>query len=424
MPLPPSPSIIPIGFDAAQRPAMTAGMLVLILSALLGIQPITTDLYLPALPALTSGFGASMSQAQLTLTGLLLAFGLSQLVWGPLSDRFGRRPVLLLGLSAYIVAAIGSALAPSMELLITWRIVQGAAMGAGVMAARAIIRDLYSPAEGARMMSKGLSGLAVVACLSAPLGGLLSDLISWRAALLALAVFGAASLGLIALCFQETIPKKNPRALEFGSMWRNWLLIARNPTFRAYSALSATSYGGLFTFLAASSFVFIQVLHLGKTEYGLLMFSMSLVYMLGTFACRRMLPRLGVRRSVAVACAVTLASGTLMAAFALAGLCNGPWGVWFIMVPQYLFMLGHGVHQPCGQSGAVGPFPQAAGAASALNGFVMMLAAFAMGGWLGTHMDGTVFPLTNGMLFWSVLIALSGWTLVQRHGEPHPGPTP
>ena len=424
MPLPPSPSIIPIGFDAAQRPAMTAGMLVLILSALLGIQPITTDLYLPALPALTSGFGASMSQAQLTLTGLLLAFGLSQLVWGPLSDRFGRRPVLLLGLSAYIVAAIGSALAPSMELLITWRIVQGAAMGAGVMAARAIIRDLYSPAEGARMMSKGLSGLAVVACLSAPLGGLLSDLISWRAALLALAVFGAASLGLIALCFQETIPKKNPRALEFGSLWRNWLLIARNPTFRAYSALSATSYGGLFTFLAASSFVFIQVLHLGKTEYGLLMFSMSLVYMLGTFACRRMLPRLGVRRSVAVACAVTLASGTLMAAFALAGLCNGPWGVWFIMVPQYLFMLGHGVHQPCGQSGAVGPFPQAAGAASALNGFVMMLAAFAMGGWLGTHMDGTVFPLTNGMLFWSVLIALSGWTLVQRHGEPRPGPTP
>ncbi|MCY7305792.1 MAG: MFS transporter, partial [Rhodoferax sp.] len=122
---------------------MSAGVVVLILSALLGIQPITTDLYLPALPALTSGFAAPMAQAQLTLTALLLAFGLSQLVWGPLSDRFGRRPVLLLGLSAYIVAAIGSALAPSMELLIVWRTVQGAAMGAGVMAARAIIRDLY-----------------------------------------------------------------------------------------------------------------------------------------------------------------------------------------------------------------------------------------------------------------------------------------
>jgi len=401
---------------------MSAGVVVLILSALLGIQPITTDLYLPALPALTSGFAAPMAQAQLTLTALLLAFGLSQLVWGPLSDRFGRRPVLLLGLSAYIVAAIGSALAPSMELLIVWRTVQGAAMGAGVMAARAIIRDLYSPAEGARMMSKGLSGLAVVACLSAPLGGFLSHLFSWRVALLALAVFGAASLVLVAWQYRETNPRKNPRALEPHSLWNNWRMIARNPTFRAYSAVSATSYGGLFTFLAASSFVFIEVLQLSTTHYGLLMFSMSFVYMLGTFLCRRMLPILGVRRSVAVACVVTLASGVLMAGFALAGLSTGPYGVWFIMGPQYLFMLGHGVHQPCGQSGAVGPFPQAAGAASALNGFVMMVAAFVMGGWLGTRMDGTVFPLTNGMLFWSVLIALSGWTLVQKHGEPAPAP--
>ncbi|MEO6626816.1 MAG: multidrug effflux MFS transporter [Burkholderiaceae bacterium] len=402
---------------------MSAALVVLILSALLGIQPITTDLYLPALPALTTGFGASMSQAQLTLTGLLLAFGLSQLVWGPLSDRFGRRPVVLVGLAAYVLAAIGSAFAASMELLIGWRIVQGAAMGASVMAARAIIRDLYTPAEGARMMSKGLSGLAVVACLSAPLGGLLSDLINWRAALLALAVFGVASLALVAFWFQETIAQKNPRALEFGSLWRNWLMIARNPTFRAYSALSAASYGGLFTFLAASSFVLIQVLHLSKTQYGLLMFSMSFVYLLGTFWCRRLLSRLGARRTVALASLATLVSGLLMAGFALAGLSNGRWGVWFIMVPQYLFMLAHGVHQPCGQSGAVGPFPQAAGAASALNGFVMMVAAFAMGAWLGIHMDGSVFPLTNGILFWSVLIALSGWTLVQRHGEPRSAST-
>ena len=93
------------------------------------------------------------------------------------------------------------------------------------------------------------------------------------------------------------------------------------------------------------------------------------------------------------------------------------------MLPYYVFMLAHGVHQPCGQSGAVGPFPQAAGAASALNGFVMMLAAFGMGAWLGTRMDGTVFPLTNGVWFWSVLIALAGWTLVQKHGDPGHGAT-
>ena len=155
---------------------MSPGLVIVTLSLLLGIQPITTDLYLPALPALTEGFGAAMSQAQLTLTALLLAFGVSQLFWGPLSDRFGRRPILLAGLAAYVAAAVASTLAPSMAALIACRALQGAAMGAAVMCARAIVRDLYTPLQGARVMSRGLTGLGVIACVSAPLGGALSDL--------------------------------------------------------------------------------------------------------------------------------------------------------------------------------------------------------------------------------------------------------
>jgi len=399
---------------------MSPALVVLVLSLLLGIQPVTTDLYLPALPALTDGFGSSIAQAQLTLTALLLAFGVSQLFWGPLSDRFGRRPILLWGLAAYVIAAIGSALAPSMALLIIWRTVQGAAMGAGVMCARAIVRDLYTPVAGARAMSRGLTGLGVIACLSAPLGGLLSDLFNWRAALLVLAVFGAVSLAVIALRFEETLALKNPRALEPRMLTRTWWTIVRNPTFVSFSLLSTASYGGLFTFLASSSFVFIGVLGLSKTQYGLVMFSMSFVYILGTFACRRLLPRFGVQRSVAMAAVLTLAGGVLGAVLAWAGVSS----VWAVLLPFYLFILAHGVHQPCSQSGAVGPFPGAAGAASALNGFLMMLAAFAMGGWLGTHMDGTVFPLVHGVLFWSICIAVVAWTLVQKHGEPVPAPLP
>ncbi len=131
---------------------MQPGLIVLMLSILLGLQPITTDLYLPALPALTAGFGAPIAQAQLTLSALLLAFGFSQLAWGPLSDRFGRRPILLVGMSAYVLASLGSTLSASMEMLIVWRTVQGVAMGAGVMCARAIVRDLYTPLEGARVI--------------------------------------------------------------------------------------------------------------------------------------------------------------------------------------------------------------------------------------------------------------------------------
>lgn len=417
----PSPSLPTAALAASARKPMGDGRVVLILAALLGVQPITTDLYLPALPALTAGFGADMPQAQLTLSALLIAFGVSQLIWGSLSDRFGRRPVLMLGLSAYTLAAIGSALAPSMELLVLWRVVQGAAMGASVTCARAIIRDLYHPADAARVMSKALSGLGVIAVLSAPVGGLMSDLFNWRAALAVLAVFGAASFVLVMRCFSETLPRKALHALHPGTLVRSWLQIARHPTFIAYSALSVASYGGLFTFLATSSFVFIEVLSLEKTTYGLLMASMSLCYLAGTFLCRRLLARFDIRRTVAIATGLTLAGGSSLGIFAQLGWSSTPHGTWFIMLPICVFMLGHGVHQPCGQSGAVGPFPHAAGTASALNGFLMMLAAFGTGAWLGTRMDGTVFPLTNGIWFWSVVVAAVGWTLVQWHGEPAHG---
>ncbi|WP_223910899.1 multidrug effflux MFS transporter [Rhodoferax lithotrophicus] len=394
--------------------AMTAGTIVLLLSLLLGLQPITTDLYLPALPALTSSFGAPMAQAQLTLTALLLAFGVSQLVWGPLSDRFGRKPILLTGLGAYVLAGVGSTLAPSMMALIVWRAVQGAAMGAAVMCARAIVRDLYAPTQGARVMSKALSGLGVIALLSAPLGGLLTEVFNWRAAMLVLALFGALCLGLIASRFEETLQQQNPKAMQITTLLATWKLILRHPTFLAFSALSAASYGGLFTFLATSSFVFMNVLGLSKTGYGALMALNSLVYVAGTFLCRHWLPRFGVRRAVKWAGMLSLAGGTLMAVPSLMGVQN----IWAILPAQLLFMMGHGVHQPCGQSGAVGPFPQAAGAASAMNGFLMMLVAFAMGSWLGTHMDGSVKPLTLGVWFWTAWIALSAWTLVQKYGEP------
>lgn len=407
---------------------MSPGTVVVFLSLLLGIQPIATDLYLPALPVITGSFQASMAQAQATLTIMLLAFGLSQLVWGPVSDRYGRRPVLLIGLGAFALASIGNVLADSMQELIVWRTVQGVAMGASVMGARAIVRDLYGPTEGAKMMSRGLTGLGVFACLSAPLGGWLTDTLGWRAALAAVGVFSLVTLVLVALRFRETLPAANPRALQPAEMLRIWGRIVRHPTFWSWALLAATSYGGLFTFLATSSFVFITVLGLSKTQYGLLMLSMSLVYISGTFLCRRLIPRLGIRRTVALAAGFTLTGGTLCGILGLLGL-QSPWA---IMGPFYLFILAHGVHQPCGQSGAVSPFPQSAGAASALSGFIMMLTAFGMGTWLGLRMstgaDTGVYPLTNGLWFWAVVIATVAWTLVQRHGEvrtpPQPAATP
>ena len=394
---------------------MSSTTIIVLLSMLLGIQPVATDLYLPALPAIKTEFGAELSQVQLTLSALLLAFGTSQLVWGPLSDRFGRRPILLWGLSTFTLAGLGCVMASSMQELIVWRALQGAAMGAVVMCARAIVRDLYTPETGAGVMSKALTGLGFLACVSAPLGGLLTDVWSWHAALGLVMGFGAITLGLVAWQFKETVHRKNPHALHLQVLAKTWWHIVRHPTFVAFSCVAIGSYGGLFTFLASSSFVFIGLLGLARWQYGLLLFSMAFTYLLGTVLCRRLLTRFGVQKTVAIGGLFSLTGGGLMALHAWIG-----WqSVVSLMGPFYLFILAHGIHQPCGQSGAVGPFPKAAGAASALGGFLMMVAAFVTGLWHGASNDGSAMPMAQSLAFWSVFTALSAWLLVLRRGGPH-----
>jgi DHA1 family bicyclomycin/chloramphenicol resistance-like MFS transporter len=288
-------------------------------------------------------------------------------------------------------------------------------MGAVVMCARAIVRDLYTPETGAGVMSKALTGLGFLACASAPLGGLLTDLFSWHAALMVVMGFGALALGLVAWKFKETLRRKNPHALQLKVLAKTWWHIVRHPTFVAFSCVSIGSYGGLFTFLASSSFVFISLLGLARWQYGLLLFSMAFTYLVSTVICRRLLIRFGVAGTVAIGGFFSLVGGCWMALNTWLG-----WqSVLSIMGPFYLFVLGHGIHQPCGQSGAVGPFPKAAGAASALGGFLMMVAAFVTGLWLGAAKDGSAMPMAQSIAFWSVITALSAWLLVLRRGSSH-----
>lgn len=400
-----------------KAPRMAELTVVVLISALLGIQPVTTDLYLPALPELQPQLGASMTQVQMTFAGMVLAFGASQLVWGPLSDRFGRRPILLWGLALYTLAALACAVAPSMNLLLAARVAQGAALGAPVMAARALLRDLYTPLESARMMARGLTGLGFIAIVCVPVGSLLVEWLHWRATLAALAVFGVATLALVALRFRETLPRHNPRALAPRVLWRSWAGIARHPTFLAYSLLSTASYATFAVFLTTSPFIFMQQLGVTPTGYGVLMAVQAVVYISGTVLCRRLLPRLGARHTIRVAGCGTLAAGLCMAAVTGLGPGHAWYGATVVFLPQMLFMLAHGVHQAVGQSGAVSPFPQMAGAASALNGFMMMSTSFAVGWWLGTALDDTPHALGLGYLIGCSIITAIAWTLVQKHGE-------
>ncbi len=380
------------------------------LALLLGLQPVTTDVYLPALPGLTRELGASMAGAQLTMSLLILSFGLAQMVWGPVADRFGRRPVLLTGLTLYLMASVGCVLAGSIETLIVWRALQGAAMAAAVVCARAVLRDLYEPVQGAQVMALALTGLGVIALVGPLMGGVLAKFLGWRASLGAVALVGALTLVWVFTLLPETLARRNPAATRFGPLLTTWWAIARHPVFIAWALLVACTYGGLFTLLAGSAFIYIDVLGLSPAAYGVAMAAGSLAYIAGTAVCRRWIRRHGMRGTVARGAWFTLAGGALGAALVLAGVE----ATWVVLVPQCLFLFGHGLHQPCGQAGVVGPFPAAAGAASALAGLLLALVAFGIGRWLGVALDGTLMPLMLGLAFWSAATCGVAWTLVQR----------
>jgi DHA1 family bicyclomycin/chloramphenicol resistance-like MFS transporter len=403
--------------NSSPRPAVPPAAAVLLLTLLLGIQPVTTDLYLPALPTLASELGASMSATQLTLSALILSFGLCQLVAGPLADRFGRRPVLQVGLLVYTLASVWAALSPSIDALVAARVLQGTGMAAVVTCGRAIVRDLYAPAEGAKVMSRALGGLGVIAMLSPLLGGVLVQWVNWHAALAVLAVFGVGSLAFVSRHYGETAPRLNPAATQLAPMLANWRAVAQHRTFQAWALLLVCTYSGLFVILAASSFAYIQVLGLTRVGYGLVMAANSLAYIGGTFLCRRLMLRFGVRGAVKRGALLSLAGGLGMLGVALAGTTH--W--WALLLPQMVFAVGHGVHQPCGQSGAVGPFPDKAGAAASLSGFGMMVGAFVAGWVLGRTLGGTLLPMTLGVAGCACALSLVAWTLVQRHGDaPQP----
>lgn len=386
-----------------------------VLVLLLGLQPVTTDLYLPALPTLQAALGAPVAAAQLTLSALIVAFGLAQLAWGPVADRVGRRPVLLAGLGLYVAAALAAAAAPGVGWLVAARALQGAGLAAATTCGRAIVRDAYEPVEGARAMARTMTGLGVIAVLSPVAGGLLVEATgSWRLPLLGTAVAGVAALATVALGLRETVPARDPSATRLARVVGNWRAVAGDPRFVAWTAVAVGTYGGIFTLLVGSAYVYIGVLGVSRAAYGALLASMSLFYIVGTLVARRVIAAHGLAGTVRRGAALSLAGGVAMAALALARVE----AVWAVLLPTWLYALGHGLNQPCAQVGAVAPFPEKAGTAASLSGFAMMAVAFATGLAIGAAHDGTTRPMALALAFHGTLLAVVAATLIARHGDP------
>ncbi len=392
---------------------MTAGTVIWLVAGLSMLQPLGTDLYLPTLPGIAAAFDAPVATVQWTLSIFVAAFGTWQLVAGPLADRFGRRPVILTGIVVYGVASVICLLAPTIEVLIAGRLLQAVGACSALVGARALVRDLFPPTEGAQTFAAAATIMSIAPLAGPILGAVLFEIFGWRSAFAALAVFALVLAATAAMRLRETLVRRNPAALAPGPMLRTYADALRSPTFRAYAAAGASTYAALFAFISGSSFVLIGVLGLSVTAYAVSFSTMVAGFLVGTLWCRHLVGRRGLQRTLVRGAVVqALAAGT-MALLALAGVQHAL----AIVLPMFFVGVSHALVQMPAHSGAVAPFPHAAGAAAALMGFLMMGVATAVGAWIGASHDGTVYPLTLTIAGFGCITLLIAVTLVRRDGD-------
>lgn len=385
--------------------------MIVLLTSLTAIGPLSTSIYLPSLPALAADLGASTGEAQLTLTASLIGFALLQLVYGPLSDRYGRRRILFGGLSLYVLASAACALAPSIGTLILARFVQAVGGCAGSVISRAVVRDLFTPTEGARVLAYIGMALAIAPAAGPLIGGQLEVHFGWRSTFVALTAAGLAILVFAAL----RLPETNQGESRGTPLWRivggYWRLLRSGP-FMAYSLSIGFQFGGLFAFQAGAPIALIGMLGVTPDTYGFYTLVPVAGYVLGGFISTRLSTRLGIFRMVRLGTAVNLAGGALIAVLAY----TADLSVIALIGPMFVFSLGMGLHLPNAMAGAIANHPEIAGTASALLGFFMM----------GTGALGSalVVVLPHGdqvpMILVVVGMALCAAVAVLRLRETHP----
>jgi DHA1 family bicyclomycin/chloramphenicol resistance-like MFS transporter len=349
--------------EAATRAVPPAWLLV----ALTSIGPFSLQIVLPALPAVARGFAVAPGAAQLALTFFLVGVALGQLLYGPLSDRYGRRPFALAGLGLFLLASTAAAAAPSVAWLVLGRMVQAVGACSGMVLARAMIRDCYPREKSASVMAYVFMGMTVAPMVAPAIGGAIEQWLGWRAIFGLAVIAGAALLAATAARLPETlaVPQRLPGIAGF---LRANLALLRRPAFAVYAGSFAATSGVFFAFLAGAPFVVVNGLGLSPTTYGLAFIVVSLAYAGGNFVTARLAQRLGVVRLLSLGTGVTLAG----AALALVAVLALPPHIANLFVPAMLMALGNGVAQANAMAGAVSVRPKLAGTASGLSGALQM----------------------------------------------------
>jgi len=359
------------------------------LAALTALGPLTTDMYLPSLPDIAHKLDASTAQVQLTISSYLIGFALGQIVYGPVSDRHGRKPVLIAAVALYSVATLICALSTSIEMLIAGRFVQALGGSGGIVLARAIVRDLYSGTRAGRELSLIGAVMALAPVLAPLVGGVLQTASGWRSVFVALFCAGLAGGIVVWPLMPETLRQRAAEPLSLRSTLDSYRVVARNPAYLAYLGLAATSFAGLFSWISGSSFVLQYLYGLTPFQFGVAFAVGSVGYMIGTSYAVRLVMRLGIDRVLGIGCAAMAAGGLGMVCSIAFGLTSAA----SVVVPMAVYLGGMGMVLPQSLAGAMTPFPERAGAASALLGFVQQTASALCGALVGMLLGRSAWPL-------------------------------
>ena len=386
--------------------------LLVILSALMAFTSLSTDMYLPALPALGAALGADPAQVAMTLSGYLVGFSLAQLLWGPVGDRFGRRGPVAVGLALFVAGSVGCALSGTAWQMTGWRVVQAVGACAGPVLARAMVRDLYARERSAQVLSTLMLIMGIGPILAPVLGGQILAVWSWRGIFWVLAGCGLLALaGLLAL--PETLPRERRNGQRLREALFGYLALARSSRLLGYAVAGGFFYGGIFAYIAGSPFAYIDFHHVPPQAYGLL-FGVNVAGMMAANLLNtRLVMRIGADRLLRLGTAGAALAGLVLAVDARFG-----WGgLAGLAVPLFFYVSMLGFVVANSVAGVLAAFPHRAGAASALLGAMHygggMLSA-AMVGWLA---DGT--PWTMGWIVGAAgLGSLLSTVLLVRRPRP------
>jgi MFS transporter, DHA1 family, multidrug resistance protein len=338
-----------------------------LLVAMIAIGPFTMQVLVPSLPAMGEALGASTATVQLTVTLYLLSVGAGQLFYGPLSDRFGRRPLLMGGLALYAVASLGAALAPDVTGVVVARMLQAAGACAGVVLARAVIRDVWPREQSASVLGYVTMGMTIAPMFAPIIGSLLEMVFGWRATMLACLAF-VVPLALVAWRrLPETLPAPQPLP-GLVAIWGAYRSVFAHAGFRAHAAITACSTGVFFAFLGGAPYVVVQGMGYSPLVFALAFATISIAFALGNWIAGRMAMRLGLMRLLGTGIALCT-GGSLLAAVALLAL---PPHILDFFLPMAVVAVGNGILQPTSIAGALAARPQLAGTASALVGAMQM----------------------------------------------------